>query len=217
MKTVPLVLESQLYQKLENPREGDSILTKELLNLIHTNQLRRMVSTDATLVALIHTRDYVRAVWDAHHACCNADAGGPISQSLRDITPWFLASLSKWTTPTISRVEMSHLWKSSAKHLSQAIDILVMKMGVLMATNEPNIFMFWLPNWGIVLQAINKAQKSILMRIKRSAYKEISEQSIRNLSLPGGISAFFVVQTLIAIGTIQIYEKPVGTFIRLTK
>ena len=205
---IPSVLESQLYQRLESPTDGDSIVTKELLELIQASRLRRLASLDSTLVTFLFTKDYIRAVWDSHRALADD------SKVLLDITTWFVSSLPKWTRPSISKNDMSRQWTSRTANFEQVLDILATKLRVIMITG--NLLQFWLPTWGTVLQAVGMAQTNIILRIKRSVYKELSEQSIRHLSLPGGISAYFVTQTLLAMGKVQIYKKPAGTFVRLT-
>jgi hypothetical protein len=205
---IPSVLESQLYQRLENPTDGDSIVTKELLELIQASRLRRLASLDSTLVTFMRTRDYIRAVWDAHRTL------GDDSKALLDVTTWFVSSLSKWTRQSISKHDMSLRWTSRTATFEQVLDILATKLRVVIVTG--NLLQFWLPTWGTVLQAVDKAQTNIILRIKRSVYKELSEQSIRNLSLPGGLSAYFVTQTLVAMGKVQVHKKAAGAFVRLT-
>jgi Serine-threonine protein kinase 19 len=211
---VPSVLVSQLYQKLQNPIEGDSIVTKEVLALIRTNKLRRLVSLDTSVVTLMHTKDYVRAVWDSHQACSTADK--TCSTFILEITTWFLAILPKWTAETMSRKDMSSHWMSKKYNFQKVLDILVTKMQLLISNRNQDTFLLWLPNWGLVLQGLQQAQSNIILRIKRSMHKEVSEQSIRNSSLPGGMSAYFVTQTLIANGKITVHKKPTGSFFRLS-
>ena len=213
-KIVPSVLVSQLYQKLKNPIEGDSIVTKEILTLIRTNKLRRLMSLDSSVVTLMHTKDYISAVWDSHQACCRADENS--STFILEITTWFLALLPKWTAQTMSRKDMSSQWRTTKYNFQQVLDILVTKMQLLISNRNQDTFLFWLPNWGLVLQGLNKAKSYISLYIQRSMHKEVSEQSIRNLSIPGGMSAYFVTQTLIATGKVTVHQKPTGSFFRLS-
>jgi hypothetical protein len=204
---IPTVLETQLYSKLNGE---DSVVTQELHDLARSNQIRRLVpASDETLVAWIETRHYVRAVWDAHQSY-SSDAVAI------KVTTWFLSNLCNWTKRSITKEAMKRAWKDSgAVTLDQAIDMLV-DMQVLLPSLSTT-FLLWLPLWGAVLAAINKAQGKVVAHIKRSLYKELSVKTIEARSHFGGLAGSFVLHTLSTQGKIEVVPRPAGNFARIPK
>ena len=201
--TVPCVLESQLYHKIQSPNGEDSIVMGELQQLIQTKQVRRLSSpSNLNVEALIERRHYTRAVWDAHRHYDKADV---------TVTYAFLTFLDHVTKRRICQNDLKehcpNAWKDNM------MDTLV-QMQVLLP--EDNAYMLWLPRWGIVLKELSKGQAKVIQQLKRSMYKELSKTQVERLHHTG-LSGSYVLHTLVAQGLVELHERPSGTFVRLVK
>jgi Serine-threonine protein kinase 19 len=209
---IPTVLESQLYSKLRTDDETttDSVVTTELQDLQKSNQIRRLTpASGEELVAWLETKHYIRAVWVAHQS---RNDTSPIAIK---VTTWFLSNLPNWTNRNITKDAMKQTWKESAAiTLDQAIDMLI-DMQVLLPSSAT--YLLWLPLWGPVLAAINKAQGKVLAHIKRSLYKELAVKSIERQSHFAGLSGSFVLHLLSTQGKIELVQRPAGEFARIPK
>lgn len=207
---VPCVLESQLYDILQSQFEGDSSVTVELQQLCQSNQVRRLTSPNDNdiVTALIETRHYKRAVWDAHRQYDSADA---------KITSGFFTVLHHVTKRRIPKRELQTHWPSRVDCIpwnDQVMDTLV-HMQVLLPSRDD--YMLWLPQWGLVLKELDKSQTKILRHLQRSVYKELALTNVQRLSSSAALSGAFVCHTLVAAGKIELYERPSGTFCKLAK
>lgn len=108
---------------------------------------------------------------------------------------------------------MKKTWKERpGLSLDEAIDWLV-HMQLLLPFSET--YLLWLPLWGSVLAAIDKAQTKVLLHMKRSMYKELSVMTIDSQSHQGGLSGSFVLHLLEAQGKIEVVQRPAGKFARI--
>lgn len=216
---IPTVLESQLYQRIAGSGGEDSVVTQELHTLHSNNQIRRLVPPDdETITAWVETRYYVRAVWDAHRShqasiICNEE----MKNLAVKVTSWFLSNLKNWTKRSIPVEALKEAWKSTASsiHIDKVIDMLV-DMQVLLPTTR-STFLLWLPQWGAVLAAVDKAQSKVIAHIKRSLYKELSVRTVEGRQYPGGLSGSFVIHTLTMQAKVERVARPSGDFLRMPK
>ena len=110
---------------------------------------------------------------------------------------------------------MKKSWNERAAFsLDQAIDWLV-HMQLLLPFSSS--YLLWLPLWGSVIAAMDKAQANVLANIKRSMYKEISVKTLESQSHRGGLSGSFVLHLLETQGKIEVVQRPVGKFVRIAK
>jgi len=208
---VPVVLESQLHERLPSEEGQDSVLTRELRELSDRNILRRLDSTDGHVVAWMETDHYIRAVWDATATTTTTTANG------MDVTQWFVQNLHHWTTPQLSQEWdfQPHWKKTNHRHLSleMALQRLV-EMGVLLPSGKSQTFRLWLPQWGKVLAAMTKAQTKALVQTKRTHAKELSVANLERMHFPG-LSGSLVVHLLATRGKIRLVKRPAGCFCQL--
>ena len=234
---IPAVLESQLVARLTitnttttttttTTTAGEKIIhhpcnnstvTQELQELQKSNHIRRLLPaslSEEALVAWVETKHYVRAVWMvvAPPACQDTAALDPTAVH---VTTWFLSNIKHWTNRHISRDAMKKTWREPAVlSLDQAIDWLV-HMQLLLPFSST--YLLWLPLWGSVLAAMDKAQAKVLAHIKRSMYKELSVKSIESQSHRGGLSGSFVLHLLETQGKIEVIQQPAGKFARIAR
>ena len=223
---IPVVLESQLRSRLTITKltgEGglrrfssDSTVTQELQDLQKSNHIRRLVPaslSEGAFVAWVETKHFVRAVWMVvAPSCQNPET---LDHMAVQVTTWFLSNLRHWTNRHISRDAMKKMWREPAGlSLDQAIDWLV-HMQLLLPFSST--YLLWLPLWGSVLAAIDKAQTKVMQHIKRSMYKELSIKTIDSQSHRGGLSGSFVLHMLEAQGKIEVVQRSAGKFARIAK
>ena len=203
--TVPCVLESQLEHLLQSQNGEDSVVTVELQQLSQFNQVRRFMSPDhgeTPVAAVMETRHYKRAVWDAHRHYNGAPA---------QVTAGFLSCLHHVTKRRIPESDLRQHWPGT---WNDAIMDTLVKMQVLLPLKSS--YILWLPHWGLVLKQLSKAQMKVIQQLKRSLYKELSKSQVERLHHTG-LSGQFVLHTLVAQGFVELQERPSGTFVRLTK
>jgi hypothetical protein len=172
-------------------------VTKELQQLTQTNKIRRLSSPNASLQfeALMETRHYTRAVWDAHRHYENADA---------TVTSAFLSLLDQITKRRILTSDFED---------DGVVDTLV-RMQVLLPLDSA--YVLWLPHWGLVLKALSNGQQKVIAQLKRSQYKELSKTKVERFHHTG-LSGSFVLHTLVAQGLVELQERQSGTFVHFAK
>jgi len=203
--TVPCVLESQLEHRLESENGEDSVVTTELQQLSQSNKIRRLASPSDggnVVAAVMETRHYKRAVWDAHR---NHGGASPT------ITAGFLSCLDQMTKRRISTSDLRQYWPEPWN--DNITDTLV-QMQLLLPVK--GAYILWLPHWGLVLKQLSKAQQKVIAQLKRSLYKELSKSQVERLHHTG-LSGPFVLHTLVAQGLVELQERPSGTFVKLAK
>ena len=213
---------------------GDSSLLQELQDLQTSNRIRRLASLSSyeqsiefPIVAWVETKHYVRAVWMLTKnkasptnpitptSCHSHDTN--INSKAIQISTWFLSNLKHWTKRLISKDAMKKSWKQSAHGaltLDQAIDWLLHEQ-LLMPLSCSDNYVLWLPLWGSVLAAMEKAQSKFLAQLRRSLYKELSIKSLEGQSYPGGLAGSLVMHLLQIQGKVQVLERPAGKFVKL--
>jgi hypothetical protein len=205
--TVPCVLESQLQDKLQSHDEGDSIVTSELQQLTQSNKIRRLTAASDrghdVVEAVMETRYYKRAVWDAHRHFHGSDAL---------ITAGFVSCLDRLTKRRISANDLRQYWPKHKTWKDNHLDTLVQMQVLLPVKNDA--YIIWLPHWGLVLKQLSKARQKVFTQVKRSLYKEMSQSQVERIHHTG-LSGQFVLHTLVAQGLVELQERPSGTFVRL--
>jgi hypothetical protein len=206
--TVPSVLESQLHDKLQSHDDYDSIVTSELQQLTRSNKIRRLTSSGNSIIveAVLETRHYKRAIWDAHR---HYHGSNP------NVTANFVLSLDQLTKRQISKTDLQECWPNAKIAWNDHhVDILV-QMQVLLPVKD-DAYIFWLPHWGLVLKQLTKAQQKVTSQLKRSLYKELSQTQLERMH-HSGFSGPFVLHTLVAQGLVELQDRPSGSFVRLVK
>ena len=214
---IPAVLESQLYQKLRSGEGRDSTVTKELQELLRSNRIRQLSPIQGAdqMVAYMETSHFVRAVWDAHRHYCSSvpfstDAG---KNHKNKVTTWFLGQLKSITGRVLPRKSLEDRWMERVPPFSFAIDQLV-SMQVLMPRTQESSFVLWLPQWGLVLTSLEKAQTKILNQLKRSHFKELSRATFEAQHF-GGFTGNFVMDVMVSSGKVIEKDRPAGKFLQL--
>lgn len=208
--TVPCVLESQLQAKLQSHDDYDSIVTAELQQLIRSNKIRRLSSipggnSDVMVEAVMETRYYKRAVWDAHRH---------IPTSNPKVTAGFVSCLDRLTKRQVSLSDLQQSWPTETYSWNDKhVDVLV-QMQVLLPLTKGDAYLFWLPHWGLVLKQLTRAQEKVISQLKRSLYKELTQSQVERMHHTG-LSGPFVLHTLVAQGLVELQERPCGAFVRL--
>jgi len=205
--SIRAILECQLYPMLQD-NNGDAIVSQEIRQLLNDNVIRRLSATQQSnsLSVLVPTQQYVEAVQDARAQ----KSGRP------DITDWFLRHLKDWTGKRIATAALEESYKKDPIHHSlESILQALQNCQVLMPEHSHGSYQLWLPAWGTVLQAWEKARKNLLLQLKRSYQKERSVAAVNQPYSP--IPTTLLIEWLIAQGDVQSKERPSGKFIQLPK
>lgn len=207
--TVPCVLESQLQERLKSENGDDSSVTKELQQLLQSNKVRRLMSAaesgENAVAAVMESRHYKRAVWDAHRH---------YGKSSSSITAGFLSCLEHVTKRRMSVSDLKQHWPETANTWNASILDTLIQMQVLLPVKDS--YILWLPNWGLVLKQLSKAQSKVISQLKRSLYKELSKSQVERMHHTG-LAGQFVLHTLCSQGLVELQERPSGTFVKLSK
>lgn len=226
------ILECQLYAG----GLDQTVVMRDLTELSHTNQIRRLsppkstatfTSQDVQLPTVLLTRqDFDRGVRDALQNY-KGSSMLPFPQQQHAIE-WFLANVQTSQGDRISESDLEMLWKK-AYHKSPifssngSIDTSVcrnvleflVQIQVLLPCYSENFYQLWLPSWPIVLRAWSNASKSIFAQLKRSNYKERSLASLARSTCP--IPIPLIIQYLVSLDRIQLVDKPCGKVVQLPK
>lgn len=171
---------------------------------------------------LLLKSEYCRAARHSLRSELDQDSMGGVTEAsqTRQIVEWFLDESNVVDTITEQEVDIK-LRTHESRSLQNAILILskLQSLQLLRAlpTNNANhsrtVFQLWLPSWGLVVRAWQKAATQLLAHLKRSHYKERSYQSL--VSSNGPIPGDLVVEHLVSQGRVVKVERPSGTFVKL--
>jgi hypothetical protein len=242
------ILDSQLYPILQNDNDvtGDVAVSQEIQDLIMAGTIckltaplavRSMLSSKSSALSLsilLLTSDYLCAVQDAverHHG-------------ISVVASWFVAHLRDWTSG--ARISLSDLETSyndnhghdhgdddkstttplnnnnssvSRQYSFKQVLQELQRMQVLLPCHSTDTYQLWLPEWGTVLAAWDKATTKLVQTLKRSSGKrqERSEQSLLQQDLYSPIPRPLLVHWLTVQGRVQVVERPYGKFVQLVE
>jgi hypothetical protein len=223
------VLECQVYACLQQQ-------SSELQDLLDSQGLVRLRAcshpgmTDDILSVLLTATDYERGVRDAYQRWL-MQSQSPIDH-MSAIVDWFLRHVNDWSGRfTITEEDLQEAYErdplavlqkatnrgqsplqKQSPPLSQVIDSL-QRLQVLLPSHHHAAYQLWLPEWGTVLKAWQKARTQLLAHIKRSYKGERSVASSMQQYSP--IPTPLLIEWLKCQGIVLIVERPSGTFLRL--
>ena len=130
---------------------------------------------------------------------------------------WLVKHLPDWTGDVITRDEMEASWKDDPMQegkvtLDGYLRSLCEKQ-FLRSSPKDQTYELWLPSWGMVLHAWDKAETNLLRNLQRSHYKERSLTSLQQKHSP--IPTTLVVTHLESQGKVERVERPAGVFVKL--
>jgi hypothetical protein len=240
------ILSSQLYPILQNDDDvtGDAAVSQEIQDLIQTGTICKLTvppsagsmsaSSALSLSILLLTSDYLTAVQDAIER----------HSGISLVASWFVAHLRDWTAG--SRISLRDLEtsyndnhhddgdKSSSTHdnnsntgssevskeytLQQVLREL-QRMQVLLPCHSSDTYQLWLPEWGTVLAAWDRATTKLVQTLKRSSSmrQERSEQSLLQQDPYSPIPRSLLVHWLTVQGRVQVVQRPYGKFVQLVE
>jgi hypothetical protein len=226
------ILSSQLYPILQNDDDvtGDAAVSQEIQDLIQTGTICKLMvppaagsmsaSSALSLSILLLTSDYLIAVQDAverHHG-------------ISVIASWFVAHLRDWTSG--SRISLRDLETSyndnsntgssdtkSREYTLQQVLQELQRMQVLLPCHSTDTYQLWLPEWGTVLAAWDRATTKLISTLKRSTSmrQERSEQSLLQQDPYSPIPRNLLVHWLTIQGRVQVVQRPYGKFVQLVE
>jgi hypothetical protein len=159
------------------------------------------------LQIILFTSDYERAVRDS-----------VVNEATATATEWLLAQLAHLTSQRIARGDFEERWSKSPlqkigqQNLEHVLAILV-RQQVLLGSPLEGTYQLWLPSWGLVLKAWEKARKLVVLQLKRSSYKERSIQALEQTYSP--ISTSLLLTWMESVGQVEMIERPAGKYVRL--
>ena len=202
------VLELHLHRKMQNDNQGDTIVSRELAELLATNQIRKLsspLSERHAVNVLVFTKDYERAARNTIH-----------DKNSQRATDWMMRQLPYLTGHRIAQADWQEQWRAdpiSGTSLEAVLDVLVRQQLLLLSPLEQS-YQLWLPTWGVlVLQAWETARKKALMNLKRSAYKERSLSAMQQKYSP--IPTVLLLDWMESVGQVEWIDRPAGKFVRL--
>jgi hypothetical protein len=222
------ILDSQLYPVLQDDTVGDTAVSLEIQELIMAGSICKLSAPLAgkksqSLSILLLTSDYQRAVQDAVER----------HNGLSAVASWFVHSGKDWTTSRISLQDLEtsynhhgdggdanandkYLLISRQYSLQQVLRELL-RIQVLLPCHSTNTYQLWLPEWGTVLKAWERASTNLLRFLGRSQRQERSEQSMLKQDPYSPIPRHLVLNWLTAHGRVQVVERPYGKFVQLVE
>jgi hypothetical protein len=231
-RDIPSILDSQLYPILQNDDDvaGDAAVSQEIQDLMKQGTICKLTAPLApgsmvssaqmisSLSILLLTDDYLRAVDDAverHH-------GIPL------VASWFVAHLRDWTSGgsriSLSDLEASYINNNNNSAVSTQYSLPqvlheLQRMQVLLPCHSTDTYQLWLPEWGTVLSAWDRATKKLVQTLKRSTSKrqERSEQSLLQQDPYSPIPRPLLVHWLTVQGRVQVVQRPYGKFVQLVE
>jgi hypothetical protein len=236
-RVIPSILDSQLYPILQNDDDvaGDVAVSQEIQDLLTAGTICKLTAplapgsmTSSAMISslsiILLTEDYLRAVQDG----VERHRGIPL------VASWFVAHLKDWTSGgnriSLSDLEKSyndnHLESSNSNNdssvsttqysLPQVLQEL-QRMQVLLPCHSTDTYQLWLPEWGTVLNAWDRATKKLVSTLKRSTSmrQERSEQSLLQQDPYSPISRPLLVHWLTVQGRVQVVQRPYGKFVQL--
>jgi hypothetical protein len=238
-RVITSILDSQLYPILQNDDDvaGDAAVSQEIQDLITAGTICKltvppsagsMVSSSSalSLSILLLTSDYLTAVQDAVER----------HSGISVVASWFVAHLRDWTSG--SRISLqdletsynyNHLYDhgdkstqcvtvSSQYSLKQVLQEL-QRIQVLLPCHSTDTYQLWLPEWGTVLAAWDRATTKLVQTLKRSTSKrqERSEQSLLQQDPYSPIPRPLLVHWLTVQGRVQVVQRPYGKFVQLVE
>jgi Serine-threonine protein kinase 19 len=202
------VLECQVYSLLQDNHVEDTIVSGELQALTQSNMIRMLSSTQKGLIVLLETVDYITAIRDCFPLPSDALATTAVE--------WFIKHMRDWTGYRISISQLEESWAIDPIP-NYTLDSTLQKLlhrQLLMASHMSSYYQLWLPSWGTVLSAWETARKKLLLKLKRSAYKERSLQALDQEYSP--IPTPVLIDWLVAKGQVEIVLRPAGKFVKLS-
>lgn len=192
------------------------------------------------LSVLLTRQDYMRGVRDAqqrHAATTTSLTDGILVQKVVD---WFIQHFKEWAGRNIRRevlqdvlekdpvvviptasssdgtitgdLDPSFTAPPSQRSIDKVLEVL-QNMQVLLPSRQHRAYQLWLPEWGTVLKAWQKAQTNLLANLKRSYH---GERSVTSLNQPySPIPTGILMEWLKTQGIVYEVERPSGTFLRL--
>ena len=210
------VLPCQLYQALQSTNAAaDVVVSRELQTLLHTDktllQLTPAGKSDAddTLSVLLLTSDYSHAV---QHISMTAASNANSKVAL----DWFLKHMKQFGASYLTLDMVAKVFANDplAQHTTaQSVVDSLCHSQVLLACPATRRYQYWLPTWGLVVKAWNKARTNLLASLTRSHYKERQEQVLQQPHSP--IPTKLVLDWLVSQGQVERLERASGNAIRL--
>ncbi|GKY90634.1 hypothetical protein MPSEU_000036900 [Mayamaea pseudoterrestris] len=222
-RSVYAALPCQLYNALHSQKAAaDVVVSRELQQLLHGNrkalvQLSAAGKADAddSVKVLLLAQDY---------ASIARDSTG--NETTMEAVEWFIKHLKDWkggsvigydnfrrvhsTDPLLKTCSLD----GTLAALSQAQVLMPCRRSIHSSSSSSGqSYQYWLPTWGVVLQAWTKAVKQVLALLKRSHYKERMEQALQQPHCP--IPIRLVLDWLVDQGQVERVERASGTMIRL--
>jgi hypothetical protein len=208
------VLECQLHEWFLKNGGSSQNVSRELNELLRSNQLRQLSSASRhadPLTLYVSTTDYVRGVQAA------------ITQEETVAVDWFVRHLNIWTSSRIDRAVIEEAWNADppvSNSVRSALDLIrwLQECQILLsASSDHDSYQLWLPGWGsAVLPAFFKAVKDALVFLKQSSYKERACDSVvRRLSHSPIPVTDVLIPWLVGQGHVQRIERSSGPFCKL--
>mmetsp|Transcript_1839 Transcript_1839/g.4398 ORF Transcript_1839/g.4398 Transcript_1839/m.4398 type:complete len:402 (-) Transcript_1839:165-1370(-) len=236
--SVQVILESQIYSIFDENHASN--VNFELLELIRNNTVRRIYCQNMSLMAIMRTTDYVKAVWDSYsHESEPSSSTAKMKKlgcSSEEIISWFLSQLHHWTEMRITEYSLEDQWEKHNNNstenrndtdggvdgTAQVVQYLL-NAQFLIRDPRQNIsgggkeesYFLWLPKWGIVLKTWNGARKQLLTLLAQR--KEMSKANVLQKNRHSMISTNFLLNELLSEEKICVVERPFGTFVQLIK
>lgn len=226
---IQILLENQIFQRFDE--DHASTIMSELESLIRSNKIRRLSCQEECGAALVLTKDYINAVWDAHEQY-SATAGNTSHTKVGSLViAWFVECLHEWTGLAVSEEAIRQSWdgdtmvstsadcRQSMISFCDALRVLLdLRLLLRKATSATSTtsrhYYLWLPQWGLVLKQWNEARQQLLAFIGRSKGGEVSESNLLNKNRHRCISTGFLLDDLVHRGKLRIIQRPFGKFIK---
>ena len=226
------VLECQVRKRL-----SQQAAVRELQDLLDDLELVRLRPADAAesssstegLSVLLTREDYFAGVKDA---CAKAvvndrdqqQQNGFKADHYRCVIVWFLRHWKEWKGRNIRQEVLQAVVAQNPilvpispepEQLSfEQILHLLQNMQIILPNHHQSTYQLWLPEWGTVLKAWQKAQTTLVANLKRSYH---GERSIKALNQPHSpIPTNILIEWLTTQGIVDAVERPSGTFLRRT-
>jgi hypothetical protein len=216
------VLSCQLYNALQSYSQtkgigADIVVSRELQLLLRDNTLVQLaeagkVDSDDSLNVLLLAQDYIQIVHDIQGDQKNLEA-----------VHWFTKHLEDWKGSVITHDNVHRVYANDPLGTTASLDetlACLCQAQVLMpcrrnnaSSSTSNCYQYWLPTWGVVVQAWNKARVKLVALLKRSHYKERQEQALQQPHSP--IPTRLLVDWLVSQGQVERVERASGNVIRL--
>lgn len=218
------VLELHLYRTLQDANAGDTVVSRELADLLASNKIRKLSSPSRQanpLQVVLFTSDYERAARGTIVVAQTTDDDDDSSpqQMSEASVEWLIRQLSFLKGHRIAQADLEERWKADPlprmmMSLENVLETLT-RQQLLLGSSLDRYYQLWLPTWGVVLQAWETARKKAVSLLKRSAYKERSMTTMQQRYSP--IPTNLVLDWMESVaGQVEIVQRPAGKFVRLS-